>query len=223
MPRIARGLADGHFYHIINRGNCRQEVFHKQEDYAAFANLMKESVGRHEVSVYSWCIMPNHFHLLVRPEKAEALSNWMQWFMTSHVRRYHKHYRTSGHVWQGRFKSFIVQDDTHLLTVARYIEANPVRWGLVATTADWEWSSHWSRTGQAAGFEKELPLPLPPEWTLYVDTPITDAELEKLRRSVNRQTPYGLAGWQGRMVRSLGLAATLNPRGRPRKKSNPEK
>ncbi len=119
MPRIARGLADGHFYHIINRGNCRHEVFHKQEDYAAFTNLMKESVDRHKVSIYSWCIMPNHFHLLVRPEKAETLSTWMQWFMTSHVRRYHKHYRTSGHVWQGRFKSFIVQDDTHLLTVAR--------------------------------------------------------------------------------------------------------
>jgi putative transposase len=143
--------------------------------------------------------------------------------MTSHVRRYHKHYRTSGHVWQGRFKSFIVQDDTHLLTVARYIKANPVRWGLVATTADWQWSSHWTRTGQAGGFEKELPLPLPPEWTRYVDTPMSDAELEKLRRSVNRQTPYGLAGWQGRMVRSLGLAATLKPRGRPRKKSDPEK
>ena len=155
--------------------------------------------------------------------KAEDLSSWMQWFMTSHVRRYHKHYRTSGHVWQGRFKSFIVQDDTHLLTVARYIEGNPLRCGLVATAADWEWSSHRTRIDQTSCFEKELPLPLPQEWTRYVDTPITDAELEKLRRSVNRQTPYGLAGWQGRMVKTLGLTATLNPRGRPRKKSDSKK
>ncbi len=109
----------------------------------------------------------------------------------------------------------------HLLTVARYIEG-PVRWGLVTTAADWEWSSHRSRIDQLAGFEKELPLPLPPEWTRYVDMPLTDGELEKLRRSVNRQAPYGMAGWQGRMVKILGLAATLNPRGRPRK-SNLEK
>ncbi len=218
MPRIVRGLADGQFYHIINRGNCRQEVFLKREDYAAFADLMKESVLKHNVGIYSWCLMPNHFHLLVKPEKAEALSAWMQWFMTSHVRRYHKHYRTSGHVWQGRFKSFIVQDDAHLLTVARYIEGNPVRWGLVATAIDWEWSSHRTRTNRMGGIEKELPLSLPVDWTLYVDQPLTDAELEKLRKSVNRQAPYGKAGWQGQMARTLGLAATLNPRGRPRKR-----
>ena len=141
MPRIARGLADGHFYHILNRGNGRQQVFHKDEDYHVFIKLMKESAERYDISIQAYCLMPNHFHMLVSPQQGEWLSRWMQWFMTSHVRRYHRHYRSSGHVWQGRFKNFLVQDDNHLLTVARYIEANPVRSGLVVTAVDWQWSS----------------------------------------------------------------------------------
>jgi putative transposase len=81
----------------------------------------------YEVEVLAYCLMPNHFHMLLQPEKAEDMSKWMQWLMTSHVRKHHRTYKTSGHVWQGRFKSFIVQKDEHLLTVARYIEGNPVR------------------------------------------------------------------------------------------------
>jgi putative transposase len=218
MPRIARGLADGHYYHIINRGNGRQEVFHKSEDYVAFFELLKEAVERHSVGVYAWCLMPNHFHLLVKPERAECLSAWMQWLMTSHVRRYHRHYKTSGHVWQGRYKSFIIQEDTHLITVARYIEGNPVRSGLATCAAEWQWSSHSNRTGGEPGFIKELPLPLPQGWAEYVDIPMTESELERMRKSVNRQSPFGSPGWQGEVTEMLGLSATINPRGRPRKR-----
>ncbi|MSM40404.1 MAG: transposase [Geobacter sp.] len=217
MPRIARGLADGHFYHIINRGNGRQEVFHKPEDYAAFVGLLHESADRFTVGVYAWCLMPNHFHLLVQPEQAECLSAWMQWLMTSHVRRYHRHYRTSGHVWQGRYKSFIIQDDTHLITVARYIEGNPVRSGLVNRAAEWPWSSHAYHRSNDTGSVRNLPVMLPQDWPEYVDKPITENELERLRRSVNRQTPFGSPGWQGTIIEALGLSATINPRGRPRK------
>lgn len=217
MPRVARGLADGHFYHIINRGNCRQRVFHKSEDYQAFIELMKEATERHAVAVYAYCLMPNHYHLLVSPERAEELSAFMQWFMTSHVRRYHSHYRTSGHVWQGRYKSFIVQEDAHLLAVARYIEANPVRAGLVSSSAEWQWSSHNSRAAGDMRLLRELPVKLPQAWTEYVDLPQTESELERLQQSLNRQTPYGSPGWQERIVKTLGLSSTMNPRGRPRK------
>lgn len=98
MPRIARGLCDGLIYHVINRGNGKQRVFRKEGDYKAFLNLMEEAKELHPVKVLAYCLMPTHYHLLVRPEKAQELSRWMQWLMTSHVRRYHRHYGTSGHV-----------------------------------------------------------------------------------------------------------------------------
>ena len=217
MPRVARGLADGLIYHIINRGNGRQQVFHKDQDYLAFVELLKGALQRFPVSLYAFCLIPNHFHLLVAPEAAEDLSKLMQWLMTSHVRRYHQHYRTSGHIWQGRFKSFIVQDDSHLLTVVRYIEGNAVRAGLVPSSIQWKWSSHYERVGGVREILSGLPIALPDDWTKYVDEPQTDSELEKLRRSVNRQTPYGGEEWQIRISNKLGLAATMNPRGRPRK------
>jgi putative transposase len=127
MPRIVRGLGDNIVYHVINRGNGRQEVFHSDKDYEAFMKLMKEAKKRYPVRLYGYCLMPNHFHMTVTPRKGEELSRWMQWLMTSHVRRYHRHYDSSGHIWQGIYKSFIVQEDSHLLMLLRYIEGNPVR------------------------------------------------------------------------------------------------
>ena len=87
MPRIARGLSDGLIYHVINRGNGKQQVFHKEGDYRAFLDLMQEGKESYGLKLLAYCLMPNHFHLLVRPEKGEELSRWMQWLMTSHVRR----------------------------------------------------------------------------------------------------------------------------------------
>ncbi len=114
MPRIVRGLADNIIYHVINRGNGRQEVFHKDKDYEAFMKLIAEAKERYTVKLYGYCLMPNHFHMTVKPEKGEELSKWMQWLMTSHVRRYHRYYGSSGHVWQGRYKSFMIQEDSYL-------------------------------------------------------------------------------------------------------------
>jgi putative transposase len=88
-----------------------------------------------------FCLMPNHFHLVLEPTHENALSQFMQWLLTSHVRRYHKHYGSSGHVWQGRFKSFAVQRDEYLITVLPYVLQNPVRAGLSSKALDWRWSS----------------------------------------------------------------------------------
>lgn len=137
MPRIARGLVDGFVYHVLNRGNGGQKVFHKDQDYEAFIDLMKKAKARYAIKIFAYCLMPNHFHMVVVPIQAEELNKGMQWLMTSHVRRYHRRYGTSGHIWQGRFKSFIIQEDNHLLTVLRYVEGNPVRAGLVNSATDW--------------------------------------------------------------------------------------
>src|SRR5438309_4441079 len=107
--------------------------------------------------------MPNHFHLALWPRADGALSAYMRWMLTAHVRRYHQHYHGSGHVYQGRFRSFPIQEDDHLLAVLRYIERNPVRAGLVSRAQDWRWSS----AAVPLGGEPVLdagPVPRPAGW-----------------------------------------------------------
>ena len=111
-------------YHVLNRGNGRAEVFHKKEDYIAFLDLMVQAQDRLPMRLLAWCLIPNHFHLVLWPHEDGDLSRWMQWLLTSHVRRYHRHYHGSGHVWQGRFKAFPIEEDEHLWTVLRYVERN---------------------------------------------------------------------------------------------------
>jgi len=218
MPRVNRGLSDGLIYHVLNRGNRREKVFHKDKDYWTFLELIKEAKKHYPIDIFAYCLMPNHFHIVVRPCQANYLSKWMQWLMTSHVRRYHRHYKTTGHIWQGRFKSFVIQKDEHLLTVLRYVERNPVRARLVFSARDWLWSSHKERTGKE--LEKivdNLPINLPADWSKYIDEPLTEKELEGLRQSVNRRSPFGNVKWQKNISQKLGLEHTLRPRGRPRK------
>ena len=100
MPRMPRGLSVGLVYHVLNRGNGRQAVFHKDKDYEVFIDLMKKANERYSVKLFAYCLMPNHFHMVLMPDQSKDLSRWMQWLMTSHVRRYHRHYVSSGHVWQ---------------------------------------------------------------------------------------------------------------------------
>lgn len=217
MPRIKRGLADGYIYHVLNRGNGGRKIFYKDQDYRSFIELLKEAKDRHHVKVFAYCLMPNHFHMVLQPGQADELSKCMQWLMTSHVRRYHRHYKTSGHIWQGRFKSFVVEVDAYLLTLLRYVEGNPVRAGLVATAKDWPWSSHQERTGGNSCLVDEPPLKLPENWDKYVTEPLTEKELENIRRCVARQAPFGTPSWQLKVALETGLESTLRPRGRPRK------
>jgi putative transposase len=218
MPRTARASQGGFVYHVINRGNARQRVFHKDGDYEAFVRLMLEGRERVPVRLTGYCLMPNHFHLLVWPRGDGDLSRWMQWLLTAHVRRYHRHYRGSGHVWQGRFKAFPVQEDDHYLTVLRYIERNPLRAGLVTRSQDWEWSSlkPTLRSGPE-GLLSDGPLIKGSGWTRWVNGIESESELVALRRSLNRGAPFGDPDWQQRTAKRLGLESSLRPRGRPRK------
>lgn len=140
----------------------------------------------------------------------------MQWLMTSHVRRYHRHYQGSGHVWQGRFKAFPVQSDEHYLTTLRYVERNPLRAGLVERSQDWEWSSlkPTVRSGPE-GLLCEGPVLKPAHWTRHVNAVETEAELKALQNSLARGTPFGDSHWQTKTAVILGLESSLRPRGRP--------
>jgi len=218
MPRTARGSIGGLCYHVINRGNARGEIFHKPQDYKAFEDLLIESATRLPIRLLAYCLMPNHFHAAVWPHADGDLSRWVQWLLTTHVRRYHEHYHSSGHIWQGRFKAFPIQEDSHLLAVMRYIERNPLRAGLVAEAEKWLWSSlHHRRHMRAESFLAAGPVALPESWLEWVRQPQPDGDVGRIRASVSRGMPYGSEAWVERTVSHLGLESTLRSRGRPRR------
>ena len=189
MPRSARACLGGICYHVINRGNRRAEVFHNPADYAAFEKLMQRACGRLPMRIVGYCLMPNHFHLVLWPHEDGDVSRWMQWLLTSHVRRYHRINGTDGRIWQGRFKDFAIEQDEHLLRVLRYVERNALRANLVRRAEFWPWSSLTKRGPVSDG--DSLPLPLPKDWLKIVNHPETEAELKALRRCVNREKAFG--------------------------------
>lgn len=220
MPRTARAIVANHCYHVINRGNNRARVFHDSGDYAAFLSLMKKAQEHCKLSILAACLMPNHVHFVVRPEEETDVSRWAHWLFTTHVRRYHAKHQTTGRVWQGRFKAFIIQQDDHLVTVIRYVERNPLRAGLVARAEHWPWCSlRWRHTGEDATRLSESPVELPEDWTAFVNTPHTAAEVAAIRTCVNRQRPFGNADWVEEKARELGMTHSLLPLGRPKSPS----
>lgn len=208
-------------YHVLNRGNGRAKVFHKPADYAAFLDLMAEANERLPIRILAYALLPNHFHLVLWPHGDGDLSRWMQWLLTSHVRRYHRHYHGSGHVWQGRFKAFPIERDEHLLTVMRYVERNPLRAAFASRAEQWPWSSlAWRAGGVARGLKPAMlspwPIPCPRNWVSHVNSVQSEAELAALRKSIQRGTPFGGESWTRRVASRLGLESSLRPRGRPR-------
>ncbi len=218
MPRTARASVGGLCYHVINRGNARAPVFHDSSDYQAFVRLIGEACTRLSLDVLAACLMPNHIHLVLRPYSDGDLSRWMQWLLTAHVRRYHRRYGSSGHVWQGRFKAFPIQHDAHLLQVMRYVERNALRANLVVRAEDWRWGSlAWRCAGRPASLLALPPVSLPDDWLVRVNAPESEVELAALRRSVNRGAPFGDAAWVEETAIDLGLESSVRPHGRPRK------
>jgi len=218
MPRTARASVGGVCYHVLNRGNGRSRVFRDKADYDGFLDLLATACQRVGMRVPGFCVMPDHFHLVLWPRADGDLSRFMQWLLTSHVRRHHRRYRGRGHVWQGRFRAFPIQPDDHLLTVLRYVERNPLRAGLVRAAENWPWSSLGSSAlKDAPPIPLTTPVDRPRGWTKMVNAAESAAELDALRRSVNRGTPFGRPLWARRTSARLGLQSSLNPRGRPRK------
>ena len=143
MPRPCRQTPGGLVYHVLNRANARRPIFETRGDYLAFEQILADAQRRTGMRLLAWCLMPNHWHLLLWPVGDGELSHFVGLATLTHVQRWHAYHGTagSGHLYQGRFKSFLVQDDAHLLNVCRYVEANALRAGLVARAEDWRWGS----------------------------------------------------------------------------------
>lgn len=217
-----RSAVGGYVYHVLNRAIVGLSVFEEPDDYAAFERALEEAVARTGTRLLAYCLMPNHWHLVVWPRVDGELSRFVGWLTLTHIQRWHAQRGTIGHgqVYQGRFKSFPVADDEHLHSVVRFVERNAVRANLVRRAEAWRWGSlyRWLR-GTAA--EKALlsawPLPRAANWVEHVNTPSSEAELAALRRSLDRGVPFGPAAWIEATAARLGLTTTLRPRGRPRK------
>jgi putative transposase len=205
------------WYHALNRVNRREAVYHKPADYDAFVKAMADAQRRLPVDLLGYCLMSNHFHLVLRPHADGDLGRWMQSLLTAHARRYHRHYGTSGHIWQGRFRAFPIQEDDHLIAVLRYVERNALRAELVARAEDWKWSSLacWLR-GDAMLWTGDPPV-RSQNWQARVNEPLSASDLQRLRHSVSRGRPFGDESWTATTAERLGLGSCLRPRGRPRK------
>jgi putative transposase len=221
MPRGNRVCPGGTVSHVLNRGNGGQRLFNSPADYLAFVQVVRETLLVHALRILAYCIMPNHWHFVVWPEKDDQASLFMHQLTTTHVRRWHR-FRESdgrGHVYQGPFKSFPVQSDGHFYTLCRYVERNAVRAGLVSRAEDWIWGSAWARDRSndvRAIPLSQWPLSYPAAWLDYVNQPLTAGELRDLRNCVERGRPYGTDQWVRDTAISLGLEYTLRTRGRPR-------
>lgn len=220
MPRAKRITLGGYVYHVLNRANGRLRIFHKDGDFLAFEQILAEGLERYSMRLCGYCIMGNHWHLLLWPIGDGDLSEFMRWITLTHTQRFHISHGTVGigHLYQGRFKSFPVQDDGHYLTVMRYIEANPLRAELVKRAGDWPWSSLAVRKGLEAPFElSEGPLKLPSNWDKLVNHIKRPEQLDGLKNSINRGTPFGQPNWKMKTALRMNLESTLRPRGRPKK------
>lgn len=221
MPRQSRVSVADVVYHVINRANGRAQIFHTDKDYQRFELLLQESKNLTNMRILSYCIMPNHWHLVLYPQTDTDLAEFMGWLTSTHVRQYRT--RTStigyGHLCQDRYKSFPTESDEYLQTLIRYVEQNPLRAKLVERAEDWKWSSLWRRE---YGSEKEkkllspLPVNLPDNYQQSVNQLLKEERLMTIRNAVNRGTPFGRDVWVEKMIDEHNLEHTVRGRGRPR-------
>ena len=220
MPPIARNAPGGLVYHVLNRANGRLRLFKKDDDFLAFQRVFLLAHRRVPIRILDWCLMSNHWHLVLWPQRDGDLTRFMRWLTLTHAQRWkHAHDAVGhGHLYQGRFKSFPVEQDDHLLRVLRYVERNPVRSGSVSRAEDWPWGSCHVR--QHRGHElypllSDWPVERPNRWLATVNLPGDEQDETMIRDAIERNRPVGSDQWVQQTARSLGLEKSLRPRGRP--------
>ena len=243
MPRALRAAVGGVVYHVLNRANARQTIFHGPQEYRLFEQILAQAHERVAMRTIGFCIMPNHWHLVLWPREDGDLSEFMRWMTVTHTQRHHARHKTvgTGHIYQGRFKAFPVQrrepnlsdrqagvviGANPLWPLLRYVEQNPLRAGLTDRAEQWPWGSLSRRAYEGAGFMvagpprepvplSEPPTPLPTDWLDYVNRTPLEKELTDIRACVSRGCPFGDPDWVKQTAKQLGLESTLRSRGRP--------
>jgi putative transposase len=222
MPRLARVDIGNHVYHVINRANGRLKIFETKDDYLLFEKLLNDAKQETGMRILAYVLMPNHWHLVLYPHNDGDLGIFMHRLTNAHTRLVHVLTNTigHGHLYQGRYKSFLVDKDSYLLTLIKYVERNPVRARLIARCEDWRWGSAWHRINGTDAHKKILdtsPTSLPDEYRKWINVADKDDDIATLRTAVNKGIPYGRDTWIESMVSKHNLASTLRSAGRPKK------
>lgn len=222
MPRRARVTPGGLVYHVLNRSVAGLPLFRKQADFEAFERIMIEAHRRHPTRILAWCLMRNHWHFILWPRAEGEVTAYMRWLAHTHAMRWHVAHGTvgRGHLYQGRFKAFPIQEDEHFLTACRYVERNALRAGVVERAQDWRWGSLWARRHgeeQLQALLSDWPVARPANWIRFVNRQITECQTESFQTCITRNRPYGDESWQNKQAKRLGLTHTMRREGRPRK------
>jgi len=230
MARLPRIGPLGVPQHIIQRGNNRQVCFASEQDMGVYAHFLEEYARNYSVAIHAWVFMTNHVHLLATPYDIEAVSKMMQALGRRYVRYFNREYQRSGTLWEGRFKSSLVQSETYLLQCQRYIELNPVRANMVSDPAEYVWSSY-----QSNGLGKKIALYSPHEE--YLKLGKTDTQRQKayrylfhthtdenlitdIRSTVNKGLALGDERFKQEIEALCGRRVRPAKMGRPRKLMN---
>jgi len=223
MPRHARISPDGFVQHVLNRGDHRETLFHKPQDFLSFLWVIAEAACRVPMRVLAYCIMRNHFHLLLWPHKGADLPDFMQMVMNLHIARYLKHYppASPGHIYQGRYTNSIVEAGRSVLSVGRYVEANARSAGIVTSAEDYAWSS---ASPHASDPDRPVladwPIEKPSNWLMLLNLRTPREEMRRIQRSASRGAPFGSPEWTARVINEFQLEHTIRPRGRPSKEES---
>jgi putative transposase len=219
MPRMARLVVPGYPHHITQRGSRRQKTFFDESDYRAYLGLIRETRSKAGVDIWAYCLMPNHVHLVAVPEREDSLASMLRVTHHRHARRVNAAQGWSGHLWQERFYS-VVMDESHLLAAVRYTELNPVRAGLCDRVEDWRWSSvHAHVHGKCDGVVNVDPmLERIGDWQQYLSASEEPEAIETLRSHSSTGRPAGSTEFIKRLERLSGRTLRKRRPG-PRRRS----
>jgi len=221
MPRVIRTDVGGEIYHILNRANARVQIFDNAKDYQIFEDILAEAIKKFDMRLLAYCVMPNHWHLVLYPKQDGDLQKFMGWLTNTHTRRWHTIKRTigEGHLYQGRYKSFLCQTDDYLLSLIRYVERNAKKANLCNLAEDWKWSSIYKRE-RGADEQKEIlaewPIEIPKNYLSLLNAKQNASEEDAIERSIIKNSPYGDESWIKKVSKDYGLEQTLRRVGRPR-------
>jgi putative transposase len=222
MARLARVVVPGHPHHITQRGNRRQQTFFSRDDYAAYKSLLAEWCSACGVSILAYCLMPNHVHLVAVPASADGLRLAIGEAHRRYTRRVNFREGWRGHLWQGRFASFVM-DETYLRAAVRYIERNPVRARLVGRAEDWPWSSAAAHlAGRGDGLVAVEPmLAMVRDWRRYLSDPDDEQTGQTFRRHGSTGRPLGDESFLARLEATIQrVLRRRKPGPKPKQKAN---
>ena len=222
MGRIKRIDLKNYYYHILNRANGRMQIFNDDEDYKLFEEILFEAKKKFDMRIVAYCIMPNHFHLVLNPKENGDIQKFMQWLTLTHTQRLHSKNKTIGygHIYQGRYKSFLVDSDDYLKTLLLYVEQNPLRAGLVNNLKKWKWGSYFLRNYGNEEQKKLLSSHYYQTTKSYdenINIKLKKEVTELIAHSIDKSKPFGSKAWVDKIIEKFDLRSVVRGRGRPKK------